>query len=50
MKFVEKGAPWADTQWRPFSAHFTMHFHMLFLIFFLCASSIVESLVTFDHV
>ena len=48
MKFVEKGAPWADTQWRPFSVHFTMHFHMKFW-FFLCASRIVESLVTFEY-
>ena len=49
MKFVEKGAPLADTQWRPFSVHFAMHFHMKFW-FFLCASRIFESLVTFDHV
>ena len=35
MKFVEKGAPWADAKWRPFSVNFKMHFHMKF--WFFCA-------------
>ena len=50
MKFVEKGAPWADTQWRPFVSSFYNAFSHEILLFFLCASRIVESLVTFDHV